>query len=463
MDIAVIGAGISGLSCAWKLRRDAGAGVLNTPRAETNTNITLYEANDYAGGHTHTVDVEVDGIRHPVDTGFLVFNHRTYPRLVALFDELGVRTAASEMTFSVKLTGRGTRAIEWAGTDLDSVFIQRRNLFDPRFLRMLADLLRFNRQTMALARSGSATLDTWTLGEFLDEHRYSNVFRDWYLLPMAAAIWSCSTAQMREFPLATFVRFCANHGLLQVTDRPQWYTVDGGARNYVERLLASLSDVRIGEPALGVARVRSNGASKVAVLSGRRTAARATALYDHVVLACHGDQSLALLECAERDERALLSAVRYQKNRAILHTDAGVLPSRRGAWAAWNYQCEITRAASAAPADRAVCAHYLINKLQPVPFERPVILSLNPTHTIEPATILGDFDYAHPVFDRCAINAQRRLPEIQGRGNVWYCGAWTGYGFHEDGLKSGLDVAQAIAARGVTDGHMAASEARLAA
>ena len=452
----MIGAGISGLSCAWKLRRDG--------HGASRPNVTLYEANDYAGGHTRTVDAEIDGIRHPVDTGFLVFNHRTYPRLVALFDELGVETAASEMTFSVKLAGAGTRAIEWAGTDLNSVFIQRRNLFDPRFLRMLADLLRFNRQTMALAQdtaqAEARALDTWTLGEFHDTHRYSLVFRDWYLLPMAAAIWSCSTAQMREFPLSTFVRFCANHGLLQVTDRPQWHTVKGGARNYVERLVAALPDVRIGEPAMSAARVLSNGVSKVVVLSGRGAAHRTAALYDHVVLACHSDQSLALLEGADRDERALLSAIRYQPNRAILHTDASVLPARRGAWAAWNYQCDI---GSSAPADRAVCVHYLINKLQPVPFPRPVIVSLNPTRPVEPATILGEFEYAHPVFDGCAINAQRRLPDIQGRGNVWYCGAWTGYGFHEDGLKSGIDVAEAIRARGGRGDRPATSEARLAA
>lgn len=451
VEIAVIGAGISGLSCAWKLRR--GGDVASS--ANTPPNVTIYEANHYAGGHTHTVDAAVDGVSYPVDTGFLVFNQRTYPLLVALFDELGVETAASEMTFSVKLTGTGTRAIEWAGTDLNSVFIQRRNLFDPRFLRMLADLMRFNRQAKALAERDAKALDVWTLGDFLDAQRYSRAFRDWYLLPMAAAIWSCSTAQMREFPLSTFVHFCANHGLLQVSDRPQWFTVKGGARNYVERLLASLTDVRIGEPALSVARVRANGLNKVAVLSER-----GSALYDHVVLACHSDQSLALLEDAQADERALLSAVRYQSNRAILHTDASVLPSRSGAWAAWNYQCDI---ASSAPDDRAVCVHYLINKLQPVPFKRPVIVSLNPTAAIDPATTLDAFEYAHPVFDGCAISAQRRLPEIQGRANVWYCGAWTGYGFHEDGLKSGLEVAGAIEARATRGYQQIDSEARLAA
>lgn len=448
MDIAVVGAGISGLSCAWKLRRsllDAGS----------HACVTLYEANDYAGGHSHTVDAEVDGVRGPVDTGFLVFNHRTYPQLVELFDTLGVETVASEMTFSVRLSGAGTRAIEWAGHDLDSVFVQRRNLADPRFLRMLADLVRFNRQSTALAGDRGAAIDTWTLGEFLDAHRYSRAFRDWYLLPMAAAIWSCSTAQMRDFPLSTFVAFCANHGLLQIADRPQWYTVKGGSRTYVERIVATLDDVRLDAPALGVARVRSGGTTKVAV----RTASGAT-LHDHAVLACHSDQSLALLDGADRDERELLAAIRYQANHAVLHTDADVLPTHRKAWAAWNYQCDI---ASSAPDDRSVCVHYLINRLQPVPFARPVIVSLNPIAPPKPSTVLEAFDYAHPVFDARAINAQRRLSSIQGRGNLWYCGAWTGYGFHEDGLRSGLAVADAISSRATAATIVGAAEARLAA
>lgn len=452
MDIAVVGTGIAGLSCAWKLCHGGHASARVEPK------ITLYEANTYAGGHAHTVDVEVDGITYPVDTGFLVFNHRTYPALLALYGELGVETVASEMTFSVKLAGRGMRTIEWAGTNLDSVFIQRRNLIDPRFLRMLADLLRFNRQASALAQDPAGAPAAGTVGEFLDAYAYSAAFRDWYLLPMAAAIWSCSTTQMQGFPLSTFVRFCANHGLLQIAGRPQWYTVRGGARTYVGKLLASLPDatkLRIGEPALGVARVASGGATKVAVRS-----TRGTALYDHVVLACHSDESLALLEGAARDESALLSAVRYQNNRAVLHTDADVLPARAGAWAAWNYECET---GSTVPGDRAVCVHYLINKLQPVPFGRPVLVSLNPIHAIRRSAILGEFDYAHPVFDAGAIQAQRRLGEIQGRGNVWFCGAWTGYGFHEDGLKSGLEVADAIRARAAGDGLATAAEVRRAA
>ncbi len=443
MNIAVIGSGISGLSCAWRLRTDPA--VVEGARAD----VTVYEANAYAGGHTHTVDVTVDGISHPVDTGFLVYNDRTYPRLVELFDTLGVETTASEMTFSVQLTGPGARPVEWAGTDLNTVFIQRRNLVDPSFLHMLADLLRFNRQARSLAEHAPVALETWTVGEFLDAHRYGKPFRDWYLLPMAAAIWSCSTRQMRDFPLATFVRFCANHGLLQVVDRPQWRTVKGGARHYVDRMRQSVPDVRIGDRALGVARVRFNGQPKVAVRS-----AQGTTLYDDVVLACHSDQSLRLLDDIRADEREVLGAIRYQPNHAILHVDTAVLPRQKGAWAAWNYRCDV---ASAAPNDRAVSVHYLLDKLQPVPFKRPVVLSLNPTSRPEARAILDEFDYDHPVFDARAIQAQRRVAGLQGRDGVWFCGAWTGYGFHEDGLKSGLGVADAITAR------EASLEARLAA
>jgi predicted NAD/FAD-binding protein len=257
---------------------------------------------------------------------------------------------------------------------------------------------------------------------------------------------------MRDFPLATFVRFCANHGLLQVTDRPQWFTVKGGARHYVDRIARSLDDVRIETPALAVTRVAVDGRPKVAVRSKH-----GTSLYDHVVLACHSDQSLALLDDAVDDERELLSAIRYQPNRVVLHTDASVLPERQGAWAAWNYQCDV---ASSVEDDRSVCVHYLINKLQPVPFKRPVIVSLNPIQPPRPSTVLREFDYAHPLFDGRAIDAQHRLAALQGRGNVWFCGAWTGYGFHEDGLKSGLEVADAIAAVAANHGPV---EARLAA
>ena len=397
--------------------------------------VTLYEAAGHAGGYARTVDVELDGVRHPVDTGFCAFDRRACPRLAALFEALDVATVASEMSFSVRVTGRGTRAIEWAGDDLDSVFVQRRNVFDPRFPKMLADRVRLGRQLSALAREGSSAVDTWTVGEFLEANRYSHSFRDWYLLPMAAAIWSCSAAQVREFPLSTLVR---SDGL-QAADRPRWTAVAGGSRRYVDRIVAALDDVLLETPVAGVARVRSDGETKVVVRS-----AGGAKSYAHVVLACPSDQALALLEDADRDERDLLRSIAYRQSHAVLHTDAALLPVDRRAWAAFNVRCGT---ASSGSDDGAVSVHHLVNKLQPLPFERPVIVSLDPAQRPAASTILGEFDRSHPVFDGLAIRAQRRLSRIQGRGNIWYCGAWTGHGLHEDGSRSGLEVADAIVSR----------------
>jgi predicted NAD/FAD-binding protein len=423
MKIAVIGAGISGLSCAYRL-------------VQGGAEVTLYEAGNYFGGHSNTVDVTLDGVTHGVDTGFLVFNERTYPNLIALFAELGVETAPSDMSFSVKLPlgeRPGARVLEWAGANLDTVFAQRGNLLRPAFLRMVRDILRFNQQASALALGGK--MPQMPLGYFLDLHGYSKQFRAWYLLPMAACIWSCPSSQMLAFPVSTFIRFCHNHGLLQVNDRPQWRTVAGGSRNYVNKLLAAIPDRRLATPVTGVTRNPGGGARSVRV----RTAA-ASEQFDQVVLACHSDQSLALLgEHASDGERAVLEAVRYQPNRAVLHTDASCLPQRRKAWSAWNYQ------SNAAPAPQ-VCVHYLLNRLQPLPFAMPVIVSLNPLDEPDPATVLASFDYAHPVFDAGAVAAQTLLGDLQGVRNTWFAGAWTGYGFHEDGLTSGLTVAAALSA-----------------
>ncbi len=419
--IAIVGSGIAGLSVAHALRGKA--------------EITLYEAGTHFGGHAHTVEVTLptpEGpVRHGVDTGFLVFNERTYPRLIRLFEELGVRTAASDMSFSVQ-AGLGDQALEWSGSSLATVFAQRRNLLRPRFWQMLADLLRFNRQCTRLARTGDEAALREPLGDFLRANGYSEAFRDWYLLPMLGCIWSCPTEQMLRFPVATMIRFCHNHGLLQVNQRPQWFTVAGGSRQYVERIVDGVDHARLCTPVLGVQ--RQPGGVRVLTAAGSER-------FDEVVLACHAQQSLQLLGAsASAEERAVLGAVRTQPNVAVLHTDERVLPRRRAAWAAWNFEGQ-------ADGRERVCLHYLINRLQPLPWRQPVIVSLNPVGEIDPAKVLGRYDYAHPVFDQAAIDAQARLPALQGRLHTWFSGAWTGYGFHEDGLAAGQRVAEALLPR----------------
>jgi uncharacterized protein len=413
LKIAVIGSGISGLACAYRL-------------AQNGAVVTLFEANDYFGGHAHTVDVTLDGMRCGVDTGFLVFNDRCYPQLIELFEELGIDSVATDMSFSVKAPLKSGN-LEWAGTDLNSVFVQRRNLIRPSFLGMLRDILRFNLEASALVRGANLDADTESLGDFLDLNAYGAPFRNWYLLPMAGCIWSCPTRQMLDFPLSTFVRFCANHGLLQLGGRPQWRTIPGGARRYVDKLVAGISRTRLNEPVRAVA--RSSAGVRVRLDGG-------TELFDHAVLAVHSDQALKLLSDASSSELDLLGLIRFQPNRAVLHTDAACLPQNRTAWAAWNYESGVDAG--------KVCVHYLINRLQPLPFTTPLIVSLNPVAKPHPATVLAEYDYAHPVFDAGAVAAQRRLTAIQGQRNTWFAGAWTGYGFHEDGLKSGLAVARGI-------------------
>ena len=427
MKVAIVGSGIAGLAAAHRLQAHA--------------QVTLYEANSYFGGHTHTVDVCLQG-QQPwgVDTGFLVFNERTYPQLIALFAELGVATAPSDMSFSVQVPGaHAGGSLEWSGRSLASVFAQKRNLLSPRFLGMLADLLRFNQVCTQLALDKRDAQLSQPLADFLSQHAFGQPFRDWYLLPMLGCIWSCPTEQMLQFPLATMIRFCHNHGLLQVNDRPQWHTVVGGARHYVDQIIAGLDDARLNCPVRLVER-DSTGVTLHTDQGSER--------FDQLVLAAHSDQSLALLRQPSLDEADVLGAIRYHNNRAILHTDASVLPQRRSAWAAWNYE----RAASPQQESSRVCLHYLLNKLQPLPFTQPLVESMNPVRAIDPSKVIQQFDYSHPVFDLAAIRAQQRLPELQGQQRTWYCGAWTGYGFHEDGLKSGLAVAQSLIERASTLG-----------
>ncbi len=425
MKIAIIGSGIAGLSAAHRLQPHAA--------------VTLFEAGNYFGGHTHTVDVTLDtpqGPRtHGVDTGFLVFNERTYPQLIALFAELGVDTAPSDMSFSVQVpASAGQQHLEWSGTSLNAVFSQRRNLLKPRFWRMLRDVLRFNRLATGIALRNAEGELMQPLKDFLQAHRFSAEFTDWYFLPMLGCIWSCPTAQMLEFPVATMIRFCHNHGLIQLSNRPQWHTVAGGARHYVDKIVAGVADRRLNCPVQQICR----DAEGVSV-----TSAGQTERFDKVVIATHSDQALALLADASAQERVTLGAIGYQANRAVLHTDASVLPHHKRAWAAWNYQRapnDHTPGGASGESQR-VCLHYLLNLLQPLPFAQPVVVSLNPLQEIDPQQVLGSFDYAHPVFDLAAIRAQTELPLLQGQQHSYFCGAWTGYGFHEDGLKSGLDVA----------------------
>ncbi len=431
--VAVVGSGISGLAVAHALAGQA--------------HVTLFEAGAYFGGHSHTVDVTLEGVTHGVDTGFLVFNERTYPNLIKLFDDLKVQTAPSDMSFSVQVPQQG---LEWSGSDLNSVFAQRSNLLRPRFLRMLADVLRFNKLATSLAESGAEAELAEPIGDFLDRHAFGASFRDWYFLPMIGCIWSCPTDQMLRFPVATMIRFCHNHGLIQVANRPQWHTVRGGSRNYVTRMLKFIPDARLNAPVRSVRRnPQGSGAGGVMVAtdSGQER-------YDEVVLACHSDQALALLAEPGADERAILGAIRYHPNRAVLHTDTTVLPRRRLAWAAWNY----ARATSTGREQAAVCLHYLINRLQPLPWQQPVLVSLNPDPARAPATskVIAEIEYSHPVFDQAAIHAQERLHQIQGRSHLWFCGAWTRYGFHEDGLMSALAVVQQLREQGLGSERAAA-------
>ncbi len=412
--VCVVGSGISGTGAAWLLSR--------------RHHVTLLEAEGRTGGHTHTIDLTLDGLTWPVDTGFLVFNTKTYPHLCGLFSHLRLDLAETTMGFSFS---RDAPDLEWAGTNLASVFAQPGNLLRPAFMRMLRDILRFNRETTAMAVAGE--FPDRTLGEFLLEHRYGEGLRDLYLLPMAASIWSCPKATMLAFPLRSFVQFCHNHHLLQVEGRPQWLTVRGGARNYLQRMHRDITEVRADCPVAAIRRLR-NGVEVVG--QGFRET------FDAVVLACHSDQALTILgDEATDDERAVLSAVRYQPNRALLHSDPALLPRRRKVWSAWNYL-----AGEGASTDRdgeaPVAVSYLINMLQPLPFERPVVVTLNPFREPDPALTWREIHYSHPVFDAAAVAAQDHLPALQGRDRVWFAGAWTGYGFHEDGLRSAVNVAR---------------------
>ncbi len=417
-----MGSGISGLAVAHSLKGQA--------------DISLFEAGDYFGGHANTVDISLPTpqglVTHGVDTGFLVYNERTYPNLIKLFAELGVETSLSDMSFSVQAPRAwGDEALEWSGSNLDTVFAQRRNLMRPQFYKMLLDVLRFNKLCTQIAVQQNETAMRQPLSEFLKQHQFGKAFQNWYFLPMMGCIWSCPTDQMLAFPVATMIRFCHNHGLLQISNRPRWFTVTGGSRNYVQKIVKGISDKRLNTPVQLIER-DDHGIRVVTQGAAER--------FDEVVICTHSDQALRMLRAPSESETQYLSAIRYQDNVAVLHTDDSVLPSRRKAWAAWNY----ARAESEDQESSRVCLHYLLNKLQPLPYEQAVVVSLNPTQNIDPAKVIRSFEYAHPVFDLAAIEAQKHIQGIQGQQHTWYAGAWLGYGFHEDGLKSGLSVAKEL-------------------
>ncbi len=439
--IAIVGAGISGLGCAYALRQ------------HPDIELTIYEGGDHIGGHSNTVDFTCDiageQITHGVDTGFLVFNRKTYPRLVRLFEEIQAPVAPSEMSFSVSIDATEKKLahpkIEWAGNDINSFFGQRSNLLSPSFWRMAYDILRFNRLATKLAQqqitAGHYAEPDETIVNFLDRNRFSQSFRENYFLPMIGAIWSCSVEQMLEFPIQTMIRFCHNHGLLQIQNRPQWLTIKGGSREYVKRIVSALEKSRVTIKRESVSRVNASqdGSSQVEVMSPS-----GSAWFDEVVMACHSDQALDLVHGIDQQARNILASIPYQKNRAILHTDIRFLPEERRCWAAWNY----TAKSGIAPSSKQhVSVNYLINRLQPLPEKlqnTQIIVSLNPSIEPDSELIHQEIHYSHPVFDMSAIQAQKELPLIQGTSSIWYCGAWTGFGFHEDGLRSGELVAEAL-------------------
>ncbi len=447
--VAIIGAGISGLGCAYALRQ------------HPDLDLTVFEGGNHIGGHSNTVDLTLETskgkVSHGVDTGFLVFNRKTYPRLVRLFEEIQVPIAPSEMSFSVSIdasekTGHAKK-IEWAGNDINSFFGQRRNLFSLSFWRMAYDILRFNRLATRLAEEQITAKLEYSepderIKDFLDRNRFSASFRENYFLPMIGAIWSCSVEQMLEFPIQTMVRFCHNHGLLQIQNRPQWLTVKGGSREYVKLLVSALEKHQVQFVRESVSRVNAcqaeNSQVEVITPSGSHW-------FDEVVMACHSDQTLDLVDGIDQDARNILASVPYQKNRAILHTDRNFLPATERCWAAWNY----TAKSGATPtAQQHVSVNYLINRLQPLPTafnNTQIIVSLNPLTDPNPSLVHEEIHYAHPVFDMRAVQAQKQLPLIQGNSSIWYCGAWTGFGLHEDGLRSGelvaMDLMEKIAHR----------------
>ena len=409
MKIAIIGSGIAGLTSAYLLQREH--------------EITVFEAQDWIGGHTHTVPVRLDGREYAVDTGFIVFNDWTYPNFIQLLQQLGVGFKPTEMSFAVSDPDMG---VEYNGHDLNSLFAQRSNLLSPRFWGMIRDILRFNKEALSDLEQGRIAADT-TLGQYLSQNGYGQRFIEHYIVPMGAAIWSMSLADMLGFPLQFFVRFFKNHGLLSVSNRPQWYVIEGGSSAYVAPLTKGFAErIRLNCP---VSRVeRDELGVTLQSPAGRER-------FDAVIFACHSDQALQLLAEPSASETEILGALRYADNDVVLHTDTRVLPKRRLAWASWNYRL-------GGPTRQPAAVTYNMNILQGIESEHTFCVSLNQTDAIDPDKILARFSYAHPQYSLAASAAQLRGEELQGRQHSYFCGAYWANGFHEDGVVSALRVAR---------------------
>jgi len=411
LNIAVIGSGISGMSAAWLLSQ--------------RHNVTVYERDGRLGGHTNTIDVELNGIQHNVDTGFIVYNERNYPNLTALFRHLDVETRPTDMSFGVSLDGG---RLEYGSVGLRGLFAQYRNVVSPRFWSMMRDLVRFYREAPAFVGDGEAI----SLGGYLERHGYGRAFRDDHLLPMAAAIWSAPAHELLDYPAEAFIRFCDNHGLLELADRPQWRTVVGGSRSYIAKLTALYGErVRLHSGIKNI--VRMADGVRITDMTDR------TETFDHVVIATHANQALAMLDDASSRERDLLSVFRYERNFAILHTDLALMPRRRRAWSSWNYLGRRDDASN-----EKLCVTYWMNKLQGIVSERELLVTLNPAVAPRADTVLHSETYEHPIFDGATSAAQKLLWSLQGTNRTWFCGAYFGAGFHEDGLQAGLAVAEAL-------------------
>ncbi|GGQ18481.1 NAD(P)/FAD-dependent oxidoreductase [Shewanella litoralis] len=412
-NIAVIGTGISGLTCAHLLSRQH--------------KVTVFEANDYIGGHTATVDVEVAGKQYAIDTGFIVFNDRTYPRFEKLMAQLNIKSMPTEMSFSVNNAITG---LEYNGHNLWSLFAQRRNLFRPSFYKFLGEIVRFNNGCKAIYEADK--YPSTTLGEYLDQNNFSAFFCEHYILPMGAAIWSASIDDMRGFSLRFFIRFFQHHGLLNINDRPQWYVLEGGSRSYIPALTAPFKErIHLNSPVTGIK--RNDDGVQIQVLNGEWQQ------FDDVVLTCHSDQALAMLTDPSQDETEILAPMAYQNNEVVLHTDINVLPKRKAAWASWNYRLDGENELDIA--QRPASVTYNMNILQRLPKDAPTFcVTLNQTDLIDESKILRKFNYAHPVFNDASMKSQAKKSLINGKRHTYYAGAYWHNGFHEDGVRSAVDV-----------------------